>query len=331
MQTIKLGILGAGKIAAVMAETVKRINHAGDLSVKLQAIGSRSLSKAQQFIKENDLLCTAYGSYDELVADPKIDLIYIATPHNFHKAHTLLALNHGKHVLVEKPFTVNSKEAEELFNKAKEKKLLVTEAIWTRYQPMRRIIEDELKSGIIGTPMHITANLGYNLASKERIVKPELAGGALLDLGVYVINFATMFMGHPENVEASCVKNALGIDMQDSISLTFAGGRMASLQATALAVTDRRGVIAGSNGFIEVDNVNNPERLRVYNTKYELVKTIERPTQHTGFEYELLETCDAIRKGHTECASMPHAETLYIMSLMDSIRAQFGIKYPFEH
>ncbi len=331
MQTIKLGILGAGKIASVMADTVKKLNNAGDLSVELCAIGSRSLDKAHKFIQDNNLSCKAFGSYEELVSDKEIDLIYIATPHNFHKEHTLLALNHGKHVLVEKPFTVNSRDAEELFNKAKEKKLVVTEAIWTRYQPMRQLIEDELKSGIIGTPMHITANLGYNLATKERIVKPELAGGALLDLGVYVINFATMFMGHTQGVEASCVKNALGVDMQDSITLSFEGGRLASLQATALAVTDRRGVIAGTNGFIEVDNVNNPERLRVYDAKYELIKNIERPSQHTGFEYELLEICDAIREGRTECSSMPHAETLYIMSLMDSIRAQFGIKYPFEN
>lgn len=331
MQSFRLGILGAGKIACSMTDTVKKLNASGNNEVILKAVGSRDLNKAQAFIDEHHLLsATAYGSYLELVNAQDIDGIYIATPHNFHKEHALLAIKHGKHVLVEKSFTANLKQAQELIKVAHEHKVTLTEAIWTRYQPMRSIVQDLLTSGIIGTPTYITANLGYNISSKERIVKPELAGGALLDLGVYVLNFALMFFGHPDNVEACATKNALGVDMQESISLSWNDGRMASLQATALAQSDRRGVIYGTKGFIEVDNVNNPERCRVYDNNYNLVKEIERPQQLTGFEYELLEWCHCALEHKEQCPSMTHDETLYIMGLMDSIRAQLGVKFPFE-
>ena len=331
MQSFRLGILGAGKIACSMAETVKKLNAAGNHEVILTAVGSRDLSKAQSFIKDHNLAsCKAYASYLELVSAPDVDGIYVATPHNFHKEHALLAIKHSKHVLVEKSFTANLKEAQEVIKVALEHKVTVTEAIWTRYQPMRSLVQNLLSSGIIGTPTYISANLGYNISFKDRIVKPELAGGALLDLGVYVLNFALMFFGHPDNVEASAVKNALGVDMQESISLSWNDGRMASLQATALAQSDRHGVIYGSKGFIEVDNVNNPERCRVYDCNYNLMKTVERPQQLTGFEYELLEWSHCALEHKNQCPSMSHDETLYIMGLMDSIRAQLGIKFPFE-
>lgn len=328
---VRLGILGAGKIASVMASTVKALNDDGNHEVELTLIGSRSKEKALQFINKLQLRGThACGSYEELVSSPKVDLIYVATPHNFHCEHALLAIRHQKHVLVEKSFTVNTKQAQQIFEEASEHHVLATEGIWTRYQPMREMVKQEITSGSIGTPLMLSADLGYNLATKERIIKPELAGGALLDLGVYVLNFATMFFGHPECIEATCLKNASGVDMQETITLSYQDGRMASLHASALAVTKRGGVIAGTKGYIEVDNVNNPERYRVYDPAYKLIKTVERPQQFTGFEYELLETVRAIEEGKSECNSMPHDETIYIMQLMDSVRAQFGIKYPFE-
>ncbi len=331
MKSFRLGILGAGKIACSMAETVKKLNASGNLEVILTAVGSRDQKKAERFIKDNELQdCIPFGSYEALVCSDEVDGIYVATPHNFHKEHALLSIKHGKHVLVEKSFTANLKDAEEIIKAAIDRKVVVSEAIWTRYQPLRTVIKDLLDSGIIGTPTYITANLGYNIATKERIIKPELAGGALLDLGVYVLNFATMFFGHPDNVEAVCIKNAYGVDMQESITLTWNDGRMASLQSTALSVSDRRGIIYGTKGFIEVDNVNNPERYRVYNGEYKIIKSADRPQQLTGFEYEILELCRAARDHKCECPSMPHDETLYIMGLMDSIRAQLGVKYPFE-
>ncbi|MCI6797796.1 MAG: Gfo/Idh/MocA family oxidoreductase [Succinatimonas sp.] len=328
MDTVKLGILGAGKIASVMAATVKALNASGDKSVKIGAVGSRQYDKALSFIQNNELEdCRPCAGYEELCADPKISLIYVATPHNFHREHALLAIKHGKHVLVEKPFTVSYNEAQELFKAAEEKKVLITEAIWTRYQPMRQMIAAELSSGIIGQPLMIHANLSYPISAKERIAKPELAGGALLDLGVYALNFAVMFFGMPSSLEAFCHKNASGVDMQETITLSWKDGRMASLQSSALVVGNRRGVIEGTKGYMEIDNINNPERLRIYDGQYQLLKTVERPPQLTGFEYELRECCECIRKGALECPSMPHDETLAIEGLMDSARAQMGISF----
>lgn len=328
---VKLGILGAGKIASVMAETVRALNDAGNHEVELTLVGSRSADKAQKLITDAGIATARpCGSYEELVASKDVDLIYVATPHNFHHDHALLAIRHQKHVLVEKAFTVNTADAQDIFENSDKHHVLATEGIWTRYQPMRQMIADEIAAGKIGTPLMLSADLGYNLSQKERIIKPELAGGALLDLGVYALNFAVMFFGHPSSVEASCTRSALGLDMQENFCLTYDDGRMASLHATCLAVTRRGGVIAGSKGYIEVDNINNPERYRIYGTKYELLKAVERPQQFTGFEYELLETARAIEQGKTECASMPHAETVYMMQLMDSVRSQFGIRYPFE-
>ncbi len=192
---------------------------------------------------------------------------------------------------------------------------------------MRQMIAAELSSGIIGQPVMIHANLSYPISAKERSAKPELAGGALLDLGVYAINFAVMFFGMPSSLEAFCHKNASGVDMQENITLSWEDGRMASLQSSALVVGNRRGVIEGTKGFMEVDNINNPERLRIYDCQYQLLKTVERPPQLTGFEYELRECCECIRKGALECPSMPHDETLSIEGLMDSARAQMGISF----
>ncbi|MDY6322277.1 MAG: Gfo/Idh/MocA family oxidoreductase [Succinivibrio sp.] len=328
---VKIGILGTGRIAAVMAETLKKLRASGSQEVTLAAVASRSLGRAQEFIKENGLDDTAaFGSYEDL-AKSDCDLIYVATPNQCHCENACLCLRHGKHVLVEKPFSANRREAELMLKTAAEHQVLLTEGIWTRYQPLRGLIASELAEGAIGTPLMLEANLGYPIAAKKRIVSPEYAGGALLDLGVYVLNFALMFFGHPEDLELSCVKNAAGMDMQDTISLRFSGGRMASLCVSALCAQNRRAVISGSKGYLEVYNINNPERYRIYDAQYRLLKTVERPAQLTGFEYEVLEAARCLREGQTECPSVSHEESLYVMGLLDSLRAQGGIVFPQDH
>lgn len=327
---LNYAILGAGSIARVMAKTVNMMIAEGNNCVKLAAVASRSLEKSKNFAKEFGIE-KAYGSYDDLYNDPSIDLVYIATPHNFHFEQCKKCLEHGKHVLCEKAFTVNAKEAKELCKLAKEKKLLITEAIWTRYQPMRAIIDETVASGIVGFPMMVTANLGYFISMNERLVKPELAGGALLDVGVYSLNFANMVLGDPDKVDAVCVKNKAGVDMSNSMTLTYEKtGQMAVLCSSAMSVSDRFGMIHCTKGFIQVDNINNPQGLKVFDIEYNLVKEIKCPKQYTGYEYEVIEAAKAIENGLTECDAMPHERTIYMMELMDSIRAQLGIKYPFE-
>lgn len=327
---LNFGILGLGMIARVMADTVLKMNNSGDKSVRLYAAASRSMEKSLNFSKEFSVE-KAYGSYEELYKDPNVDLVYIATPHSCHFEDVKQCLEHGKNVLCEKAFTVNAKQAKELIDLAQKKKLLLAEAIWTRYQPMRKIIDDTISSGIVGPVTMLTANLGYNIVSVPRLVKPELAGGALLDVGIYPLNFANMILGDPDSVEAVCIKNAAGVDMSNSITLCYEKtGVMAVLCSSALGVSDRFGMIHCKKGFIQVDNINNPQGLKIFDSNYSLIKEIKCPEQLTGYEYEVSACVSAIEQGLTECPQMPHERTLYMMQLMDTIRSQLGIKYPFE-
>ena len=326
---MNLGILGAGRIAATMAETLRKLNDSGNHTVKLYAVAARDLGRAQTFAMENGVE-RAYGSYEEMLEDPALDFVYIATPHSHHYQHIKLCADHGKHVLCEKAFTVNARQAQDALAYAKARGVLVTEAIWTRYQPMRQMIADVLSSGVIGTPTMLTANLCYPTLKKERIVDPKLAGGALLDVGIYCLNFAEMVFGRAQNVQGSCAKGDTGVDLTDSITLTWPDGRMAVLNAGCNCLSDRQGIVYGTKGFLVVENINNPQGYRVYNDQYQLVQQVDCPPQLTGYEYEVLETADCISRGVLECPSMPHHETIHMMEVMDHLRAQMGIVYPCE-
>ena len=322
---LKLGILGAGNIAGVMAATVARMD-----DVCNYAIASRDPQKAAAFAQKWDMP-KAYGSYEELVSDPDVELIYIATPHSHHYAHVRLCLEHGKHVLCEKALTVNAQQANALFELAKEKHLLLSEAIWPRYLPMRQIIEDVINSRIVGRPWMLTANLGYLISSVPRMQEPSLAGGALLDLGVYSLNFAAMFLGSdPISISGSAVLTDKGVDAQDSITLQYADGRMAVLTASMNGLSDRRGILYCSNGFLEVTNINKPEKLDVYDAGRNLIASYDEPPCISGYEYEVEACVRAIEEGRLECPQMPHAESLRIMRWMDSLRQQSGVRYPEE-
>ena len=326
---IRVGILGAGTIAAVMAKTIHKMNENGNNSVCLYAIASRKLESAERFAKEHQVP-KAYGSYQQMLEDEDVDLVYVAAPHSHHYQYTKLSVEHGKHVLCEKAFTVNARQAQEVLCLAEQKGVLVTEGIWTRYQPMRSMIKELLDSGVIGQPKMLTANLCYNIADVERIARPELAGGALLDVGVYALNFAEMMFGRADSVSGSCLKNEYGVDIADSITLTWNDGKMAALTAAATVVSDRMGVISGTDGYIIVENINNPQQIRVYDRNHQLTQQIERPAQLTGFEYEVAQAVSCIEQGLLECPSMPHAETIHMMELMDHLRAQMAVRYPFE-
>lgn len=209
--------------------------------------------------------------------DEAVELVYIATPHSHHCEHIKLCLEHGKHVLCEKSFTVNEGQAKEVLAMAKEKRLLLTEAIWTRYMPMRKTLDDVLESGVIGEPHMLTANLGYLISGKERIMKPELAGGALLDVGIYPLNFAAMvFGGDVKEIAGTAVLSDLGVDLQNSMTLVYPDGKMAVLNSSAVGLSDRRGVIYGDKGYIEVDNINNCEGIRVYDLSRNLLRLMRR-------------------------------------------------------
>lgn len=323
MKKYKIGILGAGHIAEKMAFTLNQM-----VEAEAYAIGSRSQEKADRFARQYNI-SHAYGSYEDLVKDPDIDLIYIATPHSHHYAHALLCLEHDKPVLCEKAFTANASQAEELISLARTKGVFITEAIWTRFMPFSKSIRQLLDSGRIGTPMTLTASLSYPIAHKERILRPELAGGALLDLGVYPLNFAIMAFGKDiKCISSACLKTDTGVDAQNSITLIYRDGRMAVMQTNIYCAGDRQGIISGDKGYIIIDNVNNPQKASIYSAEHELTDEICCPPQINGYEYEVLSSIRALEKGAIETPEMPHAETLYIMHLLDDLRKEWGVYFP---
>lgn len=322
---VRVAIMGTGRIAGIMAETLKGVRGA-----TCYAVGSRTKESADRFAQAYGIK-KAYATYEELLADPKVDLVYVATPHSEHYKNVRLCLMNGKNVLCEKAFMLNERQAEDIFKLADEKKLLVVEAMWTRFHPMRSKLDEIIASNVIGEPTMLTANLGYNIESKDRIKLPELGGGALLDLGVYTLNFASMVFGDEvTDIVSMCSFNEHGMDLHDSITLRYKNGKMAVLNASALSISDRRGVIYGSKGFIVVDNINNIEGITVYDSTYKKLAYYKRPKQKTGYEYEVEACVKALSEKWTECPQMPHAQTLKILNMMDFIRNSNNIKFPGE-
>ena len=328
MKTMRVGYIGAGNISGQMAETIARMSE-----VENYAVAARDPERAREFA-ERWGFSRAYGSYEELLADPDVDLVYVALPHSHHHRWTIAALEAGHHVLCEKAFAANERQAREMIECARERGLLLAEAIWTRYMPSRKMVDEIVSSGEIGEVTTVAANLGYRVDGNARMTDPALAGGALLDLTVYPLNFASMVLGNGiRRIAASMVPAATGVDGQDNVMIEYESGQMASLFSTMYAMTDREGQILGTKGFVTVENINNPQVIRVYASDgltRELTREIAVPEQITGYEYELLSCKRAIEAGALECPEMPHAETLELMHQMDEIRRQFGVVFPFE-
>jgi len=328
---MRVGILGCGYIAQKMALTLRMMQENGE-DVCLYAAAARSLEKAQAFAKAEGAQA-AYGSYEEMVKDPNVDLVYVATPHSHHARHMELCLNNGKPVLCEKAFTANARQARRVLQLAKEKNLLVAEAIWPRYMPCRRIIDELIASGAIGEPRRLTANLHYLIEGKQRIWDPHLAGGALLDVGIYPLTFCAMIFGDDVvKTESSVQMMDTGVDRQETLTLYYADGRVAQLSAGAESRSDRLGYIGGTEGFIHVENVNNPEKITLYKAseEYAVPHDIPLPKQLTGFEYQVRACKEALDNGWIECPQMTHAQTVRMMEIMDGFRMRWGMVYPDE-
>lgn len=322
---MKLAILGPGRIAHTVAPALVALPE-----IECYGVASRDLERAKAFAEQFGFE-KAYGSYEEMLADPQVELVYIATPHSHHCDQMMQCLEHGKHVICEKAFTINADQAKKVFALAKEKGLYVAEAIWTRYMPSRKIIQDVIDSGVIGKLNVVTGNLSYKIDDKQRITDPYLAGGALLDVGVYGLNFALMHFGNDiERVESSVQMTSTGVDGMESITLFFKNGRMAVLNHSMYARSDRKGIFHGDKGYVVVENINNPNSINVYNDKDELLAHYDVPQQINGYEYQFSEAVRRIEAGETESASMPAVESIRVMELMDTLRAQWGMVYPME-
>ena len=328
---MNVAILGAGAIARSMCRTIRGMKEAGR-PVELYAVASRSLEKAEAFAREEGVL-KAYGSYAAMLADPDVHLVYIATPHSHHAEQMKMCIRAGKPILCEKAFTANLHQAEEVLFLAREKGVYVAEAIWPRYMPSRWIINDLLSQGVIGEPRMLYSNLCYAVEHKERITDPNLAGGALLDLGVYVLNFASMVFGDDiVRINSTVELMDTGVDRTETITIKYRDGRMAQLMASTAFNSDRRCVVYGTKGFLLVDNVNNPAWVEIYDKDHrdKPLQRIDMPRQITGYEYEVEAWLRDLQAGNIEPSEMPHEQTKMLLHQMDALRAIWHIKFPFE-
>lgn len=320
---MRVGIMGLGGISRQVAKTLKRMPE-----IECYGAASRSLEKAEAFVREEGFE-KAFGSYEEMVLDPKVELVYITTPIACHFENMKLCLTHKKHVLCEKAFTINAWEAKEAVRLAKENQVLLAEAIWTRYMPMREMLREELAKKPVGNMRMLTAAFGFPLSDQEHLKKNELGGGALLDLGMYAVNFAAMVFGLDiKEIRASAVLTPEGVDEQNSATLLYPDGKMAVLNSTMTGFTPSQGIIYGEEGLIVADGLNNIPEVRIYDKARQLIKTLKAPRQISGYEYEFLACAKAIEEGNLQCPQMPWEDSVRMMEVMDEIRRQCGIVYP---
>ena len=322
---MKFGIIATGTMAQVFVDTLKQVE-----GVELYAVASRSLDKAIAF-KEKNNFEKAYGSYLELVQDDNVEIVYIATPHSNHYDDMKMCIEHHKPILCEKAFTINASQAREIQRLAKQNNVFVAEAIWPRYMPSRKLINDVIESGVIGTPKILTGNLSYIIYQNKRIVDINLAGGALLDVGVYGINFALMHFGNDiKKIDTSVMMTPTGVDGQETITIHYNNGRMAVLTHGIYSRSDRKGIIYGDKGYIVVENINNPQSITAYDTDDKQLLHIDVPKQISGYEYEIKECMDCIKQGKLESDSIPLEDSVEMMEIMDSIRKSYNLVYPQE-
>jgi predicted dehydrogenase len=320
------GILGPGGIARAFAQDLTFIQ-----GHTIGAVGSRSLDNAQKFSAQFG--GTAYGSYEELVADPAIDAIYVATPHPAHHDNVILALNAGKPVLCEKPFAVNAREAQAMVDAATRNGVALMEAMWARFLPHYAKVREIVESGVLGPILSIQADHGQRLADQgiARLIEPALAGGALLDLGIYPVSFAHMVLGNPSHITSHAEMTDKGVDARTSMIFTYESGAQAVLTTTMVEQTPCRAVVAGLNGWLEIDRTfYNPAAMRVVLNNGTVT---EYPNTYTGHGLrEQAETFkQLLQSGNLESEILTWKDTVDIMKTLDTVREQIGLKYPFEN
>jgi predicted dehydrogenase len=317
------GILGPGSIATRFATDLQKLAGAA-----LVAVGSRSMERASAFAKKFGAP-RAYGSYEELAADPGVDAIYVATPHPFHRDHTLLCLEHGKAVLCEKPMGINAQQVAEMASCAREHGVFLMEAMWTRFLPVIRQANDWVTSGKIGQARMVTADFGFRAAldPQARLFNPQLAGGALLDVGGYVVAFASMVLRRsPREILAGAHIGETGVDEQTGMLLRYEDGALALLSCAVRTNTPQEARVLGSEGSIHI-----PAFWHATSATLEVAG--ENPQQIEGtasYHYEAAEVMDCVKAGWTESPSMSLDESIAIAQTLGQARAKIGLAYPME-
>ena len=327
MKVTNWGILGTGKIAAKFAEDLKSIGNA-----KLLAVGSRSQASASNFADRFNI-SHAYPSYQKLVQDPDIDVVYISTPHNLHKENSILCLENGKAVLCEKPIGVNTEELKEMIQVANSRNLFLMEAMWTYFLPTIKKAEEWIEDGAIGQVQHIKADFGFKAPydPSKRLFNPELAGGALLDVGIYPLAFSLLFANSEVNrILADSVLSDTGVDLTDTYQLRFENGITADLSCSLGHQFENVGIIYGTKGFVRLPLFWKSTEAHLHGYDDNKIELFKDDRKTNGYNFEAQEVTNMLLKGKTESDVMPNSSSLNLLKQMDSIRELIHLKYPFE-
>ena len=332
--TTRWGVLGPGRIAKSFARDLRLVPGA-----ELTAVGSRSHARATAFAQELGF-SAAYGSYEELLADESVDAVYVASPHALHVEHVTAALEAGKHVLCEKPITLRAADAEQLFALALRRELLLMEAMWTACHPVVRAVQHDVREGAFGTPRHLHAEIGFvvDLPPEDRLLDPELGAGALLDMGIYPLTVAHLFLGEAEELTATASLSGSGIDLDIAIAGRYPGGALATMTASMTSWSAHRAELGTDQGRLVMEDFFHP-KVATFTpiatggtndfVEHEEPRRIEgrEPVLGRGMAHEAVEFQRCLAEGLLESPLVPHAQTLTIMRQMDDLRAQVGVRY----
>jgi len=320
------GILGTGAIARQFVRGLRALSEA-----EMFAVGSRSEASAAKFADTNNIP-RRHASYEDLISDPDVDVVYIATPHPLHAENAALCLQAGKAVLCEKPFCVNAAEAEQVVELAREKRLFIMEGMWTRFFPLMEEVRRLVSQRALGEVRMLNVDFGFraDLDPASRLFDPKLGGGALLDVGVYCVSFASMILGQPSGSVGLSHLGETGVDEQASVILEHEGGRLANLSIGIRTTTPQEATIMGTEGYIRIHAPWwRPKSMTIYRPGEES-ETVDAPVSGNGFNYEAAEVMRCLEAGKTESDVMPLEETVSVMRTMDRIRAAWGLRYPGE-
>ncbi|WP_117148979.1 Gfo/Idh/MocA family protein [Paraliobacillus zengyii] len=323
---LKWGILATGGIAATFAKDLAYVDNG-----ECYAVGSRNLEHAKKFADEHGA-SIAYESYQELAEDPDVDVIYVATPHPYHKENVLTCLRAGKAVLCEKPFTVNTAELEELIIFAREKQLFLMEAMWTRFLPAIQKVREWLDDDKIGEVQLVKADFGFRAPwdPEWRLLNPKLGGGALLDAGIYPVSFASMVFGaNPEKIMSTVEIGETGVDERFSMLLKYQNGKTASLNGAIRLSLTNEATIHGTKGYIRIPSFLNAHEAHLHVDKEEVESFVDDRTS-SGYKFEAEEVGRLLENGRLESDVISLDQSHEIMKLMDRIRDQWELRYPFE-
>jgi len=326
VETIGWGILGTGDIAGLVAEDLARVPGS-----RLAAVGSRDAGRARDFAARHDAE-HSHGSYPALVEDPTVDLVHVATPHPFHRDHTLLALEAGNAVLCEKPLALNAAEAREMVSAARSRGHFLMEAMWTRFLPAVEQARAWLSSGRLGELRLLEADFGFRPERDpaSRLFDPALGGGALLDIGVYPVSLASMVMGAVEGLRTLSHIGETGVDEQGAVLLSHGGPRHSLLSFTFLSESPTVATVAGTQGRLTLHRRWWSAERVTLDAAGRDQETVARPFPGNGYQFQAAHVGDCLRAGRTESPVMPLEESLRVMETLDRIRAEWGLRYPGE-